>query len=166
MVEIVAFASAFADAGEHRHAAVELGDIVNQFHDHDSLADAGATERADLSTLQEGADQIDNFDPCGKQLRRGRLVHERRRGTMDGIVLLRLDRSAFIHGVPGHIEYPAHHAFADGHGDRRAGVCDLEAALQAFGARHRNCPHPLVPKMLLHFERDFRGLALNSYIHR
>src|SRR4029077_12121504 len=68
VVEVVAFASAFAHTGEHGNTAVELGDIVNQFHDHHGLADAGATESTDFSTFQERADEVDYFDSCGEQL--------------------------------------------------------------------------------------------------
>ena len=53
LVEIVAFPGALADSGEHRHAAMELGDVVDQFHDDDRLAHAGAAERADLAAFQE-----------------------------------------------------------------------------------------------------------------
>ena len=38
LVEIAAFSGALADAGEHRHAAVELRDVVDQLHDDDGLA--------------------------------------------------------------------------------------------------------------------------------
>ena len=41
---------------------MELRDIVDQFHDDDRLADAGATERADFPALEEGTDQIYDFD--------------------------------------------------------------------------------------------------------
>ena len=80
VVEVVPFAGALSDAGEHRHAAVELGDIVDQLHDDDRLADAGAAERAHFPAFQEGADQINDFDAGGEHLRRSRLVHERGRG--------------------------------------------------------------------------------------
>ena len=53
VVQVVAFARALADAGKHRDAAVQLRDVVDQLHDHDGLADAGAAERADLAALQE-----------------------------------------------------------------------------------------------------------------
>jgi hypothetical protein len=52
VVEIVAFAGALADAGEHGIAAVALGDVVDQFHDDDGLADARAAERADFAALE------------------------------------------------------------------------------------------------------------------
>ena len=62
VVKIVAFARAFAHAREHGNAAVQLGDVVDQFHDDDGLADAGAAERADLAALQERADQVNDLD--------------------------------------------------------------------------------------------------------
>ena len=62
VIEVVAFARALADAGEHRDAAVQLGDVVDQLHDDDGLADAGAAERADLAALEERADQVDDLD--------------------------------------------------------------------------------------------------------
>ena len=63
--------------GEHRDAAVQLGDVVDQFHDDDGLADAGAAERADFAALQERADEVNDLDAGGQNLRRGGLVHER-----------------------------------------------------------------------------------------
>ena len=66
-----------------------------------------------------------------------------------------------IHGVAGNVEHAAHDAFADGHGDRRAGVRDLVAALQTFGAGHGDGADPVVAEVLLHFERQLDGLVLN-----
>ena len=83
MIEVVAFARALADAGEHGHAAVELGDVVDQLHDDDGLADAGAAERADLAALEERADQVDDLDAGREHLRRRRLIGERRRRAVD-----------------------------------------------------------------------------------
>ena len=55
VVEVVAFAGALADAGEHRQAAVLLGDVVDQLEHVDGLAHAGAAEQADLAALGERA---------------------------------------------------------------------------------------------------------------
>src|SRR5678810_344981 len=38
VIEVVALAGALADAREHRHAAVRLGDVVDQLHDRHGLA--------------------------------------------------------------------------------------------------------------------------------
>ena len=62
VVKIVALAGALAHAGEHGVTAVALGDVVDQLHDDDGLADARTAERADLAALGEGADQVDDLD--------------------------------------------------------------------------------------------------------
>jgi len=54
IVKIVAFARAFTDTGKHRNAAVQLGDVVDEFHDDDGLANAGTAKRADLAALRNG----------------------------------------------------------------------------------------------------------------
>ena len=89
MVKIVAFARALADAGEHGETAVELGDVVDQFHDDDGLADARAAERADLAALQEGTNQVDDLDAGLENLRRSGLIHQRRSRAMDRVILCR-----------------------------------------------------------------------------
>ena len=76
MIEIVAFAGALADAGEHRIAAVLLGDIVDEFLDDHGLADAGAAEQADLAAARIGRQQVDDLDAGDQHLRFRRLVGE------------------------------------------------------------------------------------------
>jgi peptide chain release factor 1 len=50
--QIVAFARAFTDTAKHGDTAVLQGDVVNQLHDDDGLADAGAAEEANLASLE------------------------------------------------------------------------------------------------------------------
>ena len=76
MVEIVAFAGAFTDSGENGKAAVHLRDVIDQLHDDDGLANAGAAEGADFAALGEGTDQVDDFDAGFKHLRLGVLVDQ------------------------------------------------------------------------------------------
>ncbi len=51
VIKVVALTRAFANAGEYRIATVRLGNVIDQFHDQHGLADAGAAEQADLTTL-------------------------------------------------------------------------------------------------------------------
>ena len=81
--EVVALAAALADAGEHRVARVLLGDVADQLLDDDRLADAGATEDADLAALLERADQVDDLEAGLEHLDLGRLLVERRRLAVD-----------------------------------------------------------------------------------
>jgi hypothetical protein len=144
---------------------MELGDVVDQFHDYDCLAHAGAAERPDFSTLEEWTDQINYLNTGAKHLRRGGLVDKRRRLAMDGIVLFRLNWPAVIHRGSGHIEHSAHDTFADWHRYRRTAIGDLGATFDAFGPRHRDGPDPLVSEVLLHLQRHPGGLVLNLVLN-
>ena len=84
VIEVVALAGALADAGEHRIAAVRLGDIVDEFLDQHRLADAGAAEQADLAALGVGREQVDDLDAGDENLRLRRLLGIGRRRLMDG----------------------------------------------------------------------------------
>jgi hypothetical protein len=161
MVKIVAFARAFTNAGEHRYPAVEFGNVVDQFHDHHSLAHAGTPEGADLAAFQERANQVDDLDPGRQDLWRSRLVFERWSRPVNRIEFICLYRSAFIHGVARHIEHAAHDPFAHRHGDGLARIRNLQAALQAFRARHGDRPYAVIPELLLHFERQLHLLFID-----
>ena len=69
VVQVVALARPLADAREHGHATVQLRDVVDELHDDDGLADAGAAERTDLAPLQERTDEIDDLDSGRQDLR-------------------------------------------------------------------------------------------------
>ena len=62
MVEIVTLASTFTDSGKDRVTSVSLGNIVDQLHDQDGLADSGTTEQTDLSSLGVGGQEVDDLD--------------------------------------------------------------------------------------------------------
>ena len=83
VVEIVALARALAHAREHRNAAVQLGNVVDQFHDDDGFADARAAKRADFAALQERANQVNHLDAGRQNLRVGGLLDQRRRGAVN-----------------------------------------------------------------------------------
>src|SRR5439155_12305195 len=57
-VKIVSFTRALAHARENRETAVVLRDVVDQLEDDHCLADAGATECADLAALGKWTNQI------------------------------------------------------------------------------------------------------------
>src|SRR5271170_987388 len=161
VVEVVAFARPLADTREYGDAAVELGNVIDELHDDYRLAHSRAAEGPYLAALQEWTNQIDHFDSGGQHLRRCRLVLERWRRAMNRIVLLRFDRTAFIHWIAGDIEDAAHHALADGNGNRPAVVGGFIAALEPFGARHGDSPNASVSEVLLYFEGQFNRIALH-----
>ena len=84
VIEVVALARALADAGEHRIAAMRLGDVVDQLLMMHGLADAGAAEQADLAALGIGREQVDDLDAGDQNFGFGRLVGIGRRRLVDG----------------------------------------------------------------------------------
>ncbi len=165
MVEIVALAGALADAGENGVTAVALGDVVDEFHDDDGLADPRAAERADLAALGEGADQVDDFDARFEDFGAGVLIKQRRRRAMNGIAFGEGHRAALVGGVAQDVEDAAQHAFAHGDGNGGAGVVDFVAALEAFRERHGHGANPAFAQMLLDFEGEPGRLASQGVVN-
>jgi peptide chain release factor 1 len=152
MVEIVALARALADAGEHRKARVLRGDVVDELEHVHGFADAGAAEQADLATLGERADQVDDLDAGLEQLHRGRELVELRRQLVDRAARVGLDRPDLVDRPAEHVHDAAEGAFADRHRNRRAGRLHLHAPAQAVGGAKRDAAHHTVAELLLDLE--------------
>ena len=154
-VEVIPFTGAFADAAEHRLAAVCLGDVVDQLLNDDRLAHTSAAEQADLATLHERGDEVDDLDARLEDFGLRFEVHE--------VGTLAMDRPARCIGRNGgtvvdrvteHIENATECCGTDGHHDRAAGVHHFHPAHHGVGTAHRNGAHLIAADVLLHFERD------------
>ena len=159
MIEVVAFAGALADAGEHRIAAVGLGDVVDQLLDQHRLADAGAAEQADLAALGVRREQVDDLDAGDEDLRFGRLLDIGGRRLMDRAPSLVRHRPGFVDGIADDVDDAAERARADRHGDRLAGVAHLLAAHQAFRDVHGDAAHRVLAEVLRHLEHEARAVV-------
>ena len=148
VIEVVALAGALADAGEHRVAAMGLGDVVDQLLDQHRLADAGAAEQPDLAALGIGRQQIHHLDAGDQDRRFGRLVGEARRRRVDRPRLLVRNRARLVDRLADHVHDAPERAVADRHGDRNPGVGDLLSAHQALGGVHRDRAHRRFAELL------------------
>ena len=154
--EVVALARALADAGEDGDAAVLAGDVVDQLLDQHGLAGAGAAEEADLAALHVRRDQVDDLEAGLEDLDRRREVAERRRVAVDRPALdVLAGRLLVVDRLADHVPDPAQGRVADGDGDRRAGVDDVDSAREAVGRLHRDRADAIVAEVLLHL-RDQR----------
>ena len=154
MIEVVALARALADAGEHRIAAMRLGDVVDQLLDQHRLADAGAAEEADLAALGIGREQVDDLDAGDEHLGFGGLGGEIGRGRMDRAVFGRLDGTLLVDRLADDVEDAPQRAVADRDLDRLAGIGDLRAAHEAFGRIHRDGAHGGFAQVLRDLEHE------------
>ena len=154
VIEVVAFARALADAGEHRIAAVRLGDVVDQLLDQHRLADARAAEQADLAALGVGRHQIHDLDAGDEDLRFRRLLDIFRRRRMDRHARLHLDRAGLVDRLADHVHDAAERALADRHRNRLAGVGHFLAAHQPFRNVHGDAAHVALAEMLRDFQHQ------------
>jgi hypothetical protein len=148
VIEVVALAGALADAGEHRVAAMGLGDVVDELLDQHGLADPGAAEQADLAAFGIRREQVHHLDPGDENIGLGRLIREGRGGRVNGPRLLVGYRPRFVDRPADHVHDASERAVADRHRDRDAGVDDLLAAHQAFGDVHGDGAHSRLAEVL------------------
>ena len=99
---------------------MRLGDVVDQLHDEDGLADSGAAKETDLTTLWVGGDQVDDLDASLENLGRTNSVGKGGGLGVDGGEVLGLDGSTLVNGLANDVDDAAKGGWADG---------DLEVAL-------------------------------------
>ena len=157
--QVVALASALADAGKARIATVKPCQARDQLLDDDGLADAGAAEQPGLAATHQRAEQVHDLDPGLEHLGLGRQVLELGRLAVNGPAL-GLDRAAIVDHVPHQVEHPAERGFAHRHLDRAAGVGDLLTAADAVGRIESHRTHAAAAQMLGHLAPQGLVLAL------
>merc|ERR1711982_47756 len=58
MIQIISLTGSFSDSGKDGVTSMSLGDVVDQFHDQNGLADSGSAEQTNLTSLGVGSEQI------------------------------------------------------------------------------------------------------------
>merc|ERR1719341_2092753 len=161
VVQIVALPGPLADTSEHRETTVSLGNVVDQLHDKDSLADSGTTEETDLTSLTVGGEQVDNLDTGDKDfLLDGHLV-EVRSLSVDGLALVGGDGAPLVDRVADHVDDAAKGLLAHRDGDGEALILNNITPDKTLGTVHGNGPDGVLSKVLGHLE-DKLGLPADD----
>jgi hypothetical protein len=133
-VEIVSFARSLTHTAEHGFSAVTLCNVIDELLNHDGLADTGAAEESDLSTLHEWRDQVDDLDAGLEHFSLRLEVREQRRRAVNRPALhFRPDRRTVIDWLAEHVENSSERCGAYGNLDRRTGVDDFHSANNCVG---------------------------------
>src|ERR1700687_495403 len=156
--QIVAFTGALPYAGAHGESAVLFGDVIDQLHDDDGLAYARAAEKADLATLQEWLDQVDDLHAGFEHFRGGGLLVEQRSRAMDGMAFFESDGAEIVHGFANYVHDAAESAVANGNGNRATLIDGLHATHHAVSSGHSDAADAAFAEMLLHFDDDINRL--------
>ena len=138
-----------------------LGDVVDQLHNDNRLADARATEQADFTALGKRRDQVDDLDAGFEDLSCRLLILIGRSGTVDGPALLALDRRLVIHRLAEQVENTAQIVVADRNRDRSTGINGLHAAHQTVRGLHRDAAHGILTDVLRNFDRDHTAVVVD-----
>ena len=101
------FTRSLADAGEHRKAFAADGDVVDQLHDQDGLADAGTAEEADLSAAKKRLNKVDDLDARFEHLKRCRLLVKRRSVAMDRSTRFALTGPELVNRIADDVHHAA-----------------------------------------------------------
>ena len=133
---------------------MRLGDVVDQLHDDDGLAHAGAAEQPDLAAFGVGGEEVDHLDSGLEDLGFGRLVDEGGRLAVDGVGLVGADGAALVHRIADDVEYPAQRVGSHRHGDGASGVADFLTADQPVGGVHGNRPDHVLAQMLRYLQNE------------
>ncbi len=160
VIQVVPLTGALANAGEHGVATVRLGDVVDELHDENGLADAGAAEQADLAALGVWREQVDDLDARDEDLRFRRLLDVLGSRLVNGTGLDAYDRARLVHGLADHVHDAAESGLADWDGDRATGVGDLLAADQAVGRVHGDGADRVLTQMLGDLEHEAVAVIL------
>ncbi len=148
--EVGALAGALPHAGEYRGTTVREGQVVDELHDDDGLAYAGAAEQARLAALDVGLEQVDDLDAGLEDLGLGLEVLVLRCGAVNRVVVLHDRHLAAVDDLAHHVPDTTQRARADRHLNGSAGIDDLEATLEAVGRRHSHGANLVTRKVRLH----------------
>merc|ERR1719188_2851292 len=140
VVEIVTLPSPLADTGKDRVTTMTLGDVVNQLHNKDGLADTSTAEQTNLTSLDIRGQEIDDLDTGLQNLLGAAGLGHRRGLGVDGVEHVGLDRASLVDGLADDVDDAAEGAGADGHLDGGAGVVDGLTPDQPLGGVHGDGP--------------------------
>ena len=128
-------------------------DVIDQLHNGDGFANPCTAEKANLATLRDGHNEVNDFNARFKRIDRGRLISVTRGLAMNWQLMFGANGACFIHGVTQHIENPTKRRFPDWNRNRRAGAAHRETTFEPVTRTHRDASHNAVTQLLLHFER-------------
>merc|ERR1739844_291380 len=161
VVQVVTLTGSLSHTSEHGVTTVGLGNVVDQFHDQDSLADTGSTKQTNLASLGIGSQQINHLDTSYQDLLLD--THLVKLGSLgvDGLALLGVDGAPLVNGLTDHVDDPSKGLGADRDHDGVSGVIDNLVTDETLGTVHGNGSDGVLSKVLGDLQDELGGPVLN-----
>ena len=153
-VELLAFATAFADAAEDADALLVPDHVVDHFGEQHRLAHARPAEESRLAAALQRHEHVDDLDARLEDFGLGGTSCQRRRSPMHRTPLDIGQRRLAVDGVAEHVEHPRENPFADRRLQRPARVLHRHAASETLRGRQRNPAHVMRITLRQHFDDD------------
>jgi len=161
VVQIVTLSSSLTDTGKHRVTTMRLGDVVDQLHNEDGLADSGTTEETDLASLDVWGEKIDDLDTGLENLDSGAGLDELWWWGVDSLEGVGLDWASLIDGLTNDVDDSAEGGGADWDHNGVTGVQNGLASNDSLGGVHSNGSDGVLSHML----GDLEDQSVLSALH-
>jgi hypothetical protein len=157
VVKIITLTGALTDTGEHGVTTVVHGNVVNQLHDDDGLADSGTTEKSDLTSLGIRSQQVNDLDAGHQNLLRLALLSEERGRSVDRSSHVALNRTLLIDRLADDVQNATKSSRAHRNHDRGTCVLDLLTTDQTLSGLHGNSSDSVLSQVLGNLKHQTRG---------
>ena len=132
------FTSSFTDTSEYGVTTMSLGDVVDQFHNEDSLADSSTTEETNFTSLGVWGDQIDDLDTSFENFGGTDGIGKFRCVSVNGGVEIGVDWTTFIDGFTNNVDDTTECSWTDWNLDWGTGINDILATDKSLCGVHSN----------------------------
>ena len=163
VVQIISFTGTFSNSSKDRVTSVVHGNVVNKFHDNNSLSDTSSSEKTNLSSLGVGGKKINDLDTSDKNFLRFTLLGESGgRSVKWGELfacLVSEDGSLFIYRFSDDIDNASKSLWSDRNLDRSSSILTLLSTNKTIGTFHSNCSDCVLSQVL----GDFQDQTFTSF---
>lgn len=146
--EVVSFAGALADSGEHGDTGCFNGDVPDEFLDENGFAETSTTEETDFSTFVKGDEEVNNFESGLEEFDFNVLLAEFGRCSVDGVGWSTGDLFASVNGLTEEVENASEALFADGDLDGLTSILSTHSTDESVGGAEGDCSDHVIAEVL------------------
>ena len=156
--QIVTLTSTFSHSGKHRETVMNLGDIIDKFHDKHSLTYAGTTEQTNFSTFQIRFKQVYDLDTGKKNLLRSFQLIKFRSFMMYGVIVVMQQSFQAVNAFANNVHHPTLYLFAGRHRNGFTSTHSLQTTFQTVSIIHCHGSNRIFSYMLLYLRYQFASV--------